>query len=182
MSNWSICSKPDENIFQLIACALLCFPAGRDPLTQHTPACQLGDQQPGNAGMLGVAHEGECNPHPGAVDLHGEKVHVLASGWKHLVVVTEGGTVYAWGRGLNGQLGHGVKEDAGMPVKVPLLSSDGLALEHLQPKDVARGVPDFQDRYAVIPDQVPAVPGTVPDTAEDQGVPSFEPKAKKVKH
>ena len=43
-----------------------------------------------------------------------EQAHVqqLACGWRHTLAVTQDGRVFSWGRGVNGQLGHGVEEDA----------------------------------------------------------------------
>jgi hypothetical protein len=40
-----------------------------------------------------------------------EKVVLLASGWRHTVVVSDSGRVFTWGRGVNGQLGHGDELD-----------------------------------------------------------------------
>lgn len=39
------------------------------------------------------------------------RVALLACGWRHTVAVTEAGEVYSWGRGVNGQLGHGAEQD-----------------------------------------------------------------------
>ena len=37
--------------------------------------------------------------------MEGTKVTSIACGWRHTLVVTDQGSVYAWGRATNGQLG-----------------------------------------------------------------------------
>ena len=44
-------------------------------------------------------------PHP-VIGLDGLKVVQIACGESHSVALTDGGTVYTWGNGLSGQLGH----------------------------------------------------------------------------
>ena len=39
----------------------------------------------------------------------------LACGWRHTMAVTAGGDVFSWGRGVNGQLGHGDGQDSCVP-------------------------------------------------------------------
>tara|TARA_Y100000389_G_scaffold127639_1_gene124947 strand:+ start:898 stop:2085 length:1188 start_codon:yes stop_codon:yes gene_type:complete len=50
----------------------------------------------------------------------GEAVLMVACGGEHTVAVTEGGGVYTFGRGSDGQLGHGDKEDQLKPMRVPV--------------------------------------------------------------
>lgn len=41
----------------------------------------------------------------------GGGVKLLACGWRHTMAVMGDGQVFSWGRGVNGQLGHGDEED-----------------------------------------------------------------------
>ncbi len=62
-------------------------------------------------GQLGLGDtEDRCSPTLVA-GLAGQAVKLLACGWRHTVAVTQAGTVYSWGRGVNGQLGHGDEQD-----------------------------------------------------------------------
>ena len=45
-------------------------------------------------------------------------VAMVACGWRHTVAATESGAVYAWGRGVNGQLGLGINEDVYAPAQL----------------------------------------------------------------
>lgn len=38
-------------------------------------------------------------------------VAIISCGWRHTLAVTDSGQVFTWGRGVNGQLGHGDEED-----------------------------------------------------------------------
>lgn len=40
-----------------------------------------------------------------------KKVAQISCGWRHTVAVTEQQNVFSWGRGTNGQLGHGESID-----------------------------------------------------------------------
>jgi hypothetical protein len=46
-----------------------------------------------------------------ACPLQEEKIVLLACGWRHTVAVSAAGRVFSWGRGVNGQLGHGDERD-----------------------------------------------------------------------
>lgn len=91
--------------------------------------------------------------------------------------VMDQGEVYSWGRGVNGQLGHGREADEHVPVRLDSLSTGGLSREAListaQPMG---GYVQPADRFAVVPE------GTdddhaVPDVPED----GCEPSPKKHK-
>ena len=59
-------------------------------------------------GQLGIGTtEDALSPTLLAAGLTGESVAQLACGWRHTVAVTSGGRFFAWGRGVNGQLGIG---------------------------------------------------------------------------
>lgn len=44
-----------------------------------------------------------------------QKVTQVTCGWRHTVAITDRGNVYSWGRGINGQLGHGDTADRCFP-------------------------------------------------------------------
>jgi len=46
----------------------------------------------------------------------------IAASDEHVVVLKSDGTVWAWGRNLNGQLGNGTNIDSDIPVQVSDLS------------------------------------------------------------
>jgi alpha-tubulin suppressor-like RCC1 family protein len=50
-------------------------------------------------------------------------IQKLACGYHHSAAVTDKGSLYTWGRGIFGQLGHGSNESYMVPVKVNMLSS-----------------------------------------------------------
>lgn len=68
---------------------------------------------PAQFGQLGLGDtEDRCLPTPvAALAAAGERVALLACGWRHTLAVADSGAVYSWGRGVNGQLGHGVEQD-----------------------------------------------------------------------
>lgn len=51
-------------------------------------------------------------------DLETKRVIDAACGFNHTAAVTEDGSVYTWGQGTNGALGHGDFESAEVPRKV----------------------------------------------------------------
>ena len=50
---------------------------------------------------------------------HGSEVLMVACGYFHTVVVTTKGTVYTFGKGSQGSLGHGNNEDSHTPLLIP---------------------------------------------------------------
>ncbi len=63
-------------------------------------------------GQLGLGTTEDCNaPQLVGGALADERVAQLACGWRHTVAVTAAGAMYAWGRGVNGQLGLGEAKD-----------------------------------------------------------------------
>ena len=49
-------------------------------------------------------------------------IKAIATGWDHMVALSEDGTVWTWGAGAQGQLGNGTKENSNVPVQVSGLS------------------------------------------------------------
>ena len=66
----------------------------------------------GDDGRLG--HGAACLPVPVPrliATLRGHRVCAVACVWDHSIAITDAGTVYSWGLGLAGQLGHGAAEE-----------------------------------------------------------------------
>ncbi|KAJ1405033.1 Regulator of chromosome condensation, RCC1 [Sesbania bispinosa] len=58
-------------------------------------------------GQIGIGNNFDC-PSPMKVNFPlDQKVVQMSCGWRHTIAVTERENVYSWGRGANGQLGHG---------------------------------------------------------------------------
>ncbi|GLC44604.1 hypothetical protein PLESTB_001324500 [Pleodorina starrii] len=87
--------------------------------------------------------------------LAGQQVALLACGWRHTLCVTATGRVYSWGRGVNGQLGHGEEQDLTEPTLLSSLSRGQLRRDAILA--TADGDTDTglyvapADRYAVVP-------------------------------
>ncbi|GLI62584.1 hypothetical protein VaNZ11_005258 [Volvox africanus] len=88
-------------------------------------------------------------------ELAGQQVALLACGWRHTVCVTTTGRVYSWGRGVNGQLGHGLEQDLYEPTLLSCLSRGQLRRDTMlatASQDVDAGLyVSPADRYAVVP-------------------------------
>lgn len=56
-------------------------------------------------------------------ELANKKVISVSCGEHHTVCATEDGSVYSWGRGKLGALGHGTADDLSMPKKIEGLSN-----------------------------------------------------------
>ncbi|KAG9147843.1 hypothetical protein Leryth_003445 [Lithospermum erythrorhizon] len=54
-----------------------------------------------------------------------QKIVQISCGWRHTLAVTEDHDVFSWGRGTNGQLGHGDSSDRNAPKVIEALSIDG---------------------------------------------------------
>lgn len=85
------------------------------------------------------------------------------------MAVSKSGKFFAWGRGVNGQLGVGDTTDQNSPMEIVELSSETLLIDELKKQShpvVMHSIP-AADRYALVPD--PAVQGdvaTVPDQSD----------------
>ena len=108
-------------------------------------------------GQLGLGHNDDvCSPC--RVQLQGDdRVCLLSSGWRHSVVVGRSGNFYAWGRGVNGQLGIGSTNDVNVPTEVREMSADKISIQDLTKQShpvVMYSIP-ASDRYALVPDNMP---------------------------
>jgi alpha-tubulin suppressor-like RCC1 family protein/phosphodiesterase/alkaline phosphatase D-like protein len=74
-----------------------------------------------NSGQLGTGNTLN-SPVPVLVDrtgvLAGKRVTAIASGWAHALALCADGTLAAWGRNGEGQLGNGATTDSSVPVRV----------------------------------------------------------------
>lgn len=91
---------------------------------------------------------------------------LLACGWRHTVAVGRAGEVYSWGRGVNGQLGHGTEVDEFTPKQLQQLCKGTASVNALRATATALGgyvAP--ADRYAVVPngEDLMEVPGSGAD-------------------
>ncbi|KAI4343472.1 hypothetical protein L6164_010816 [Bauhinia variegata] len=88
---------------------------------------------------------------------HEQKVFQISCGWRHTIAVTEKQNVYSWGRGTNGQLGHGETVDRNVPKIVEALSVDGSFGQHIESSkhDALSGKTwvSPSERYAVVPEE-----------------------------
>ncbi|KAH9717222.1 Ultraviolet-B receptor UVR8 [Citrus sinensis] len=85
-----------------------------------------------------------------------QKVVQISCGWRHTLAVTERQNVFSWGRGTNGQLGHGESSDRNSPKIIEPLSLDGskgqnIASSKYDPSSGKTWVSP-SERYAVVPD------------------------------
>ena len=99
-------------------------------------------------GQLGLGNIDDQNK-PCAVggDLAGRTVANVCCGWRHTLALADAGELFAFGRGVNGQLGNGKTEDAHLPQPVVLRSDGNGAMgAKLQQEYVAAS-----ERYAVVP-------------------------------
>lgn len=84
-----------------------------------------------------------------------EKVVQIACGWRHTLAVTERQNVFSWGRGTNGQLGHGESADRNVPKIIEALSADGSSGQPIEISKVDRLSEKTwvspTERYAVVP-------------------------------
>ncbi|KAI4371923.1 hypothetical protein MLD38_010218 [Melastoma candidum] len=72
-------------------------------------------------GQLGSPNSNGKSPSLVQDKLVGEFVEEISCGAFHVAVLTSRSEVYTWGRGANGQLGHGNKEDRKVPTLVEML-------------------------------------------------------------
>ncbi|PON59232.1 Regulator of chromosome condensation [Trema orientale] len=86
-----------------------------------------------------------------------QKVLKISCGWRHTLAVTEIQNVFSWGRGTNGQLGHGESVDRNTPKMIEALSVDGYSGQQIEPSKVDQSAGKSwvspSERYAVVPDE-----------------------------
>ncbi|CAO2832421.1 unnamed protein product [Amaranthus hypochondriacus] len=90
-----------------------------------------------------------------------QKVLQICCGWRHTLAVTERNNVFSWGRGTNGQLGHGDSVDRNSPKLIDALSMEGSGGQRIESSkaDPSAGkmlVPP-SGKYAVVPDETEQV-------------------------
>ncbi|KAJ0040627.1 hypothetical protein Pint_27438 [Pistacia integerrima] len=85
-----------------------------------------------------------------------QKVVQISCGWRHTLAVTDRQNVYSWGRGTNGQLGHGQSSDRNVPIIIEPLSLDGSSGQHIESSNIdsssGKTWVSPSERYAVVPD------------------------------
>lgn len=88
---------------------------------------------------------------------HEQKVVQISCGWRHTLAVTERQNVFSWGRGTNGQLGHGGSMDRNLPKIIEALSADGSGGHQIEASTVdpslGKSWVSPSDRYAIVPDE-----------------------------
>lgn len=72
-------------------------------------------------GQLGLGSMDDANM-PCKVDLPGPVAQV-ACGWRHTLAVLKDDSAWSWGRGTNGQLGHGDTEGALVPKRIAAIDA-----------------------------------------------------------
>lgn len=103
-------------------------------------------------GQLGLGDLDDRNAPTPITKMSGMRTRLLACGWRHTLAVTETGQVYTWGRGVSGQLGHGMEEDRSDPTHLSTLSTGTLDRAAIQATaSPAGGYVSPEDRYAVVP-------------------------------
>lgn len=105
-------------------------------------------------GQLGLGHNDDTHT-PCEVKLSdNDKIENIASGWRHTLAISKSGKCFAWGRGVNGQLGTGSTTDSNLPIEIKELSSETLSIRDLISKShpvVMHSIPP-SERYALVPD------------------------------
>ena len=98
-----------------------CVAAGANhTLAVSSDATELFGWGNNECGQLGDFEDNVSSPVridlPGLGD--GETITSVSAGYAHTAVHTSSGAVFTFGRGENGQLGHGAPEDSGLPTRV----------------------------------------------------------------
>lgn len=86
---------------------------------------------------------------------HEQKVIQISCGWRHTLAVTERQNVFSWGRGTNGQLGHGEIVDRNIPKIIETLSVDGSSGQQIESSkfdpSLGKTWVSPSERYAIVP-------------------------------
>ncbi|XP_031258374.1 ultraviolet-B receptor UVR8-like isoform X2 [Pistacia vera] len=106
-------------------------------------------------GQVGVGDNADhCSPVQ--VNFPHDQVVQISCGWRHTLAVTDRQNVYSWGRGTNGQLGHGQSSDRNIPIIIEPLSLDGSSGQHIESSNIdsssGKTWVSPSERYAVVPD------------------------------
>ncbi|XP_077231669.1 ultraviolet-B receptor UVR8-like isoform X2 [Tasmannia lanceolata] len=88
---------------------------------------------------------------------HEQIVVQVSCGWRHTLAVTEGQSIFSWGRGTSGQLGHGDSIDRNTPKAIEALSMDGSSSQQIESSKVesfsGKVWVSPSERYAIVPDE-----------------------------
>ncbi|XP_022739998.1 ultraviolet-B receptor UVR8-like isoform X3 [Durio zibethinus] len=88
---------------------------------------------------------------------HEQKVVQVSCGWRHTLAITEEQNVFSWGRGTNGQLGHGESMDRNEAKIIEALSIDGSSGQQIEASKLdpllGKSWVSPTERYAVVPDE-----------------------------
>ncbi|KAE7997572.1 hypothetical protein FH972_002195 [Carpinus fangiana] len=137
-------------------------------------------------GQVGVGDNVDhCSP--GQVKFpHEQKVIQISCGWRHTLAVSERQNVFSWGRGTNGQLGHGETVDWNIPKIIEALSVDGSSGQQIESSkfDPSSGKTwvSPSERYAVVPGENLQGQSAVPvrGNGSDASVPESDVKRVRV--
>ncbi|KAM5577870.1 hypothetical protein ABKV19_008281 [Rosa sericea] len=109
-----------------------------------------------------------------------QKVVKISCGWRHTLAVTERQNVFSWGRGTNGQLGHGESVDRNIPKIIDSLSADGCSGQQIESSTVdpssGKAWVSPSERYAVVPDETVRGQTSIPVKGNDASVPETDVK------
>ncbi|GLU24225.1 hypothetical protein SLE2022_401750 [Rubroshorea leprosula] len=135
-------------------------------------------------GQVGVADNVDhCSPMQVKFPLE-QKVVQVSCGWRHSLAVTERQNVFSWGRGTNGQLGHGELMDWNIPKIIESLSMDGSSGQQIEPSKVnpssGKSYVSPTERYAVVPDETRQTVNSVGGNGGDVSVPENDVKRMRI--
>ncbi|KAB2011241.1 hypothetical protein ES319_D09G006800v1 [Gossypium barbadense] len=84
-----------------------------------------------------------------------QRVVQVSCGWRHTLAITEEQNIFSWGRGTNGQLGHGESMDRNFPKIIEALSVEGSSGEQIESSKLdplsGKSWVSPAERYAVVP-------------------------------
>ncbi|XP_057419366.1 ultraviolet-B receptor UVR8-like [Lotus japonicus] len=107
-------------------------------------------------GQIGVGNNVDCSSPVEVKFPYDQKVVQMSCGWRHTIAVSERGNVYSWGRGANGQLGHGDTIDRNVPMIIKAFSVDGSSGQHIESSNHSssgKSTASLSERYAVVPNE-----------------------------
>ncbi|XP_057972443.1 ultraviolet-B receptor UVR8 isoform X2 [Malania oleifera] len=109
-----------------------------------------------------------------------QKVVQVSCGWRHTLALTEKQNAFSWGRGTNGQLGHGESFDRNLPKIIEALSIDGSCGQQIESSNAdpssGKSWISPSQRYAVVPDETVKGQAVAGGIGSDVNVPETEVK------
>ncbi|GAA0165556.1 guanyl-nucleotide exchange factor [Lithospermum erythrorhizon] len=120
-----------------------------------------------------------------------QKIIQISCGWRHTLAVSEEHNVFSWGRGTNGQLGHGDSVDRNVPKIIDTLSIDGTNGQQIEAPRVdllSGGLTSAEKtwispmkKYAIVPDKnVPDQANALSVNVSELSVPEHDVKRMRV--